>query len=65
MSMDLVHHDVVHVHGTDEHADAHSVGESSSMTHQRQRSRSHCQKCLLCARHSDTAWFGLNDIAVM
>ena len=33
MSMDTVHHDIVRVHGTDEHVDAHSVGESTSMTH--------------------------------
>ena len=48
MSMDSVHYDVVHIHGTNEHVDAHSVGESTSMTHQRQRSRSRCQRCWHC-----------------
>ena len=47
--MDKVHHDVVRVHGTDEHVDAHSVvGESMSTTHQRQRLRSRCQRCWHC-----------------
>ena len=48
MSMDTVHHDIVRVHGTDEHVDAHSVGEYMSTTHQRQRLRSRCQRCWHC-----------------